>query len=83
MANSITLVDQNKVKGKLKDSCKALLMRKSRIQKKMRNLARDMRQDIMNDVTDVEKLKLYQEYNTQLRQTKIAEAELNYTMHML
>lgn len=58
-------------------------MKRLRIQKKMRNLARDMRQDSMKDIIDQEKLKMYQEYNQSLRNTKIAEAELNYTMHML
>lgn len=83
MADTQTVAQRERVKAKLKDSCKALSMKRLRIQKKMRNLARDMRQDSMKDIIDQEKLKMYQEYNQSLRNTKIAEAELNYTMHML
>lgn len=83
MVDPIALaVDQNpgRTKSQLKDSCDALNMRKLRIQKKMRNLARDMRLD--EDIKK-EKLEEYQKLNAQLRETKIIEAEFNYTMHML
>jgi hypothetical protein len=83
MENPLTLADKQnpgRTKANLKDSCDALNMRKLRIQKKMRNLARDMRldEDIKQD-----KLDEYQKLNAQLRETKIIEAEFNYTMHML
>lgn len=83
MVNPIKLaVEYNpgRTKSQLKDSCDALNMRKLRIQKKMRNIARDMRLD--EDIKK-EKLEEYQKLNAQLRETKIIEAEFNYTMHML
>lgn len=79
MENPVSLADKQnpgRTKQNLKDSCDALNMRKLRIQKKMRNLARDMRLD--EDIKK-EKLEEYQKLNAQLRETKIIEAEFNYT----
>lgn len=85
MENPVSLADkqnQGRTKEQLKASCDALNMRKVRIQKKMRALARDMRYESVNRI-DIAKLNEYQELNESLRQTKIIEAEFNYTMHML
>jgi len=86
MENPGTLADQQnpgRTKAQLKDSCDALNMRKLRIQKKMRALARELRYDAGNDKINPDKLNQYQELNNSLRETKIIEAEFNYTMHML
>jgi hypothetical protein len=86
MENPVTLADKQnpgRTKSQLKDSCDALNMRKNRIQKKMRALARELRYDSLSDVFDKDKLQKYQELNKTLRETKIIEAEFNYTMHML
>jgi len=86
MENPRTLADQQnpgRTKAQLKDSCDALNMRKLRIQKKMRALARELRYEAGNDKINPDKLNQYQELNESLRSTKIIEAEFNYTMHML
>lgn len=75
--------DPGQSKSQLQKTCKNLLMRKSRIQKKMRTLARELRYDALDDKFDAKKIEEYQTLNKQLRRVKIFEAEFNYTMHML
>lgn len=67
-------------KSDLQATINALMLRKRRIQKKMRTLARQLR---YNEGIDHDMVTLYQKLNEDLRKVKIFEAEFCYKKHML
>ena len=67
-------------KSDLKNTINALGMRKVRIQKKMRLMARQLR---YNDEIDMDMVNAYQKLNEDLRAVKIYEAEFCYKKNML
>lgn len=73
-------ITPGRTKSDLSATINALGMRKVRIQKRMRLLARQLR---YSDEIDHKKLDEYQELNADLRTVKIFEAEFCYTKNML
>lgn len=79
MVNTIEM-NSGQTKSQLNDTCNALNERKRRIQKEMRAIARTLR---FEEDIDYNLLAKYQKLNTDLKNTKIMEAEFCYTKHML